>query len=295
MYDATLSTTEPAAKANYAPQGTNTISKGDTVIGLAKLATLLGVTLPIQAGMTDVEFAVKRLHPGETLFRAGDEFESLYVVHSGFLKTVCVDGSGNEQVLAFPMRGDAIGVDGFDRGHYASDAMALDTCRVIVVPFRRIAALAGRIPGAEHLVYSIFNHELVHRQNMVRMLGMLNAEARVAALLLDLSERFGKLGCSKSAFILRMSRQELGSYLGIKLETVSRALSAFAASGLIDVRRRDLVLNDVQALRRKIDAPNAKECPQRPRHQARALGEKNLYRRISTGRSLRPAQSGPAT
>jgi CRP/FNR family transcriptional regulator, anaerobic regulatory protein len=270
MYDANVLSMESASEGNCASPCTNAVSHGGTVVGLAELAKLLGVTLPAPAGITDIEFAVKRLHPGETLCRAGDDFEALYVVRSGFLKTVCVDGSGNEQVLAFPMRGDAIGVDGFDRGQYASDAVALESCHVIVVPFRRIAALAERVPGVERFIYSIFNHELVHRQNMVRLLGMMNAEARVAAFLLDLSERFGGLGCSKSSFILRMSRQDLGSYLGIKLETVSRALSAFAALRLIDVSRRELVLNDVQALRRKLDAPAAKECSQRPRHQSRA-------------------------
>jgi len=268
MYEANVVNMQPADEGNCAPC-TNSVSHAGSVVGLAELAKLLGVALQTPGGMTDVEFAVRRLHPGETLCRAGDDFEALYVVRSGFLKTVCVDGSGNEQVLAFPMRGDAVGVDGFDRGKYAADAVALDSCHVIVVPFRRIAALAGRIPGVERLIYSIFNHELVHRQNMVRLLGMMNAEARVAAFLLDLSERFGSLGCSKSSFILRMSRQELGRYLGIKLETVSRALSAFAALGLIDVSRRELVLNDLQALRRKLDAPAAKDCAQRPRHQAR--------------------------
>ena len=264
MHDAKVLSIESAGKGNNPPQCADTIYHGATVVGLAELAKLLDVALQIPAGMTDIEFAVKRLRPGETLCRAGEEFESFYIVRSGFLKTVCVDGSGNEQVLGFPMRGDAIGVDGFDRGYYAADAVALDSCHVIVLPFRRITTLAGRIPGLERLVYSIFNHELVHKQNMVRLLGMLNAEARVAALLLDLSERFGKLGCSKSAFILRMSRQELGSYLGIKLETVSRALSAFAALGLIDVNRRELVLNDVPALRRKIESRPAKEV-ERPR------------------------------
>ncbi len=149
------------------------------------------------------------------------------------------------------------------QGLYTADAIALESCHVIIVPFERIAGLAHRISGIERLIYAIFNRELVHRQNMVRLLGMLNAEARVAAFLLDLSERSGRLGCSKSSFILRMTRQELGSYLGIKLETVSRALSAFAASGLMDVSRREVVLNDVEELRRRLDSSTAKELGRR--------------------------------
>ncbi|MEO8132672.1 MAG: helix-turn-helix domain-containing protein [Betaproteobacteria bacterium] len=258
-----------AAMCRSAP-GIAPVSHGRVVVGLPELAELLGIALDMPAGMGDIEFAVRRLQPGEALCRAGDEFDAFYVVRSGFLKTVSLDGSGNEQVLAFPMRGEAVGVDGFDRGYYTADAVALDSCHVIIVPFPRIAGLAARIPGIERIVYAIFNHELVHRQNMVRLLGMFNAEARVAAFLLDLSERFGRLGCSKSSFMLRMTRQELGSYLGIKLETVSRALSAFAASGLMDVSRRELVLNDVDGLRRKIEAPATNDCARQVARKAPA-------------------------
>ena len=241
------------------------VSHNWAIVGLSELAPMLGFPIDVPAGMADLEFPVRRLRPGETLCRAGDEFEALYIVRSGFLKTVSLDGAGNEQVLAFPMRGDAIGVDGFDQGHYTADAIALESCHVVSVPFIRIARLGRLIPGIERLIYSLFNRELVHRQNMVRLLGMLNAEARVAAFLLDLSERFGRLGCSRSSFVLRMTREELGSYLGIKLETVSRVLSAFAASGLMDVSRRDVVLNDVDELRRKFESPTEKEPARRTR------------------------------
>jgi CRP/FNR family transcriptional regulator len=257
------------------------VSHNWAVVGLSEIAAMFSVAIGVPAGMAEVEFPVRRLQPGETLCRAGDEFEALYVVRSGFLKTVSLDDAGNEQVLAFPMRGDAIGVDGFDQGHYTADAIALDTCHVIIVPFVRIAGLGSRIPGIERLIYSIFNRELVHRQNMVRLLGMLNAEARVAAFLLDLSERFGRLGCSKSSFVLRMTRQELGSYLGIKLETVSRALSAFAASGMMDVSRREVVLNDVQGLRHKLESPTAKDLARRTSHQ-RALASMPSTARVAS-------------
>ena len=252
-----------------------------TAVGLSEIAAMFEVPIEVPAGMAEVEFPVRRLQPGETLCRAGDEFEALYVVRSGFLKTVSLDGAGNEQVLAFPMRGDAIGVDGFDQGHYTADAIALESCHVIIVPFVRIAGLGRRIPGIERLIYAIFNRELVHRQNMVRLLGMLNAEARVAAFLLDLSERSGRLGCSRSSFVLRMTRQELGSYLGIKLETVSRALSAFAAAGLMDVSRREVVLNDVEELRRRLDSPTAKDLARRGSPQ-RAVGARPSSVRLAS-------------
>lgn len=282
MYDSDIANIGSTYHAVSPPVSPHTaVPHNWAIVGLSEIAAMFGVPIDVPAGMAEVEFQVRRLQPGETLCRAGDEFEALYVVRSGFLKTVCLDGSGNEQVLAFPMRGDAIGVDGFDQGHYTADAIALDTCHVIIVPFVRIAGLGSRIPGIERLIYSIFNRELVHRQNMVRLLGMLNAEARVAAFLLNLSERFGRLGCSKSSFVLRMTRQELGSYLGIKLETVSRALSAFAASGMMDVSRREVVLNDVAGLRRKLESPTAKDLVRRIRHQS-AVGSRPSSARVAS-------------
>ena len=268
MYDSNFVSLESTGHAACLPVSLHrAASHNGASVGLSELAPMLGVPIDVPAGMADVDFPVRRLRPGETLCRAGDEFEALYIVRSGFLKTVSLDGAGNEQVLAFPMRGDAIGVDGFDLGHYTADAIALESCHVIVVPFARIAGPGRLIPGIERLIYSLFNRELVHRQNMVRLLGMFNAEARVAAFLLDLSERCGRLGCSRSSFVLRMTRQELGSYLGIKLETVSRALSAFAASGLMDVSRREVVLNDIEELRRKLESPAEKEPARRTSHQ----------------------------
>lgn len=282
MYDSdfvSIGSTDQAASPPVS--GHAAVSHNWAIVGLSEITAMLGVPIDVPAGMAEVEFPVQRLQPGETLCRAGDEFEALYVVRSGFLKTVSLDGAGNEQVLAFPMRGDAIGVDGFDQGYYTADAIALDTCHVIIVPFARIAGLGHRIPGIERLIYSIFNRELVHRQSMVRLLGMLNAEARVAAFLLDLSERFGRLGCSRSSFVLRMTRQELGSYLGIKLETVSRALSAFAASGMMDVSRREVVLNDVEGLRRRLESPTEKDLARRTSHQ-RAVGSMPSSARVAS-------------
>jgi len=243
-------------------------------VTLAELAALLGQPDTTAAADAGITFPIRRLKPGETLCRAGDEFEALYVVRSGFLKSVSVDATGNEQVMAFPMRGDVIGLGSLEPGHYTADAIALDTYHVVVVSFERITNLGHRIPAIERLMYSIFSRELARRQDMIRLLGMLSAEARVATFLLDLSRRFALLGCSRSSFVLRMTREELGSYLGIKLETVSRALSAFAASGLIEVDRREVALKDTQGLRAILE-PQGEDCGRRVRH-ARACGSPAL-------------------
>jgi CRP/FNR family transcriptional regulator, anaerobic regulatory protein len=226
---------------------------------LDELAAILGAPETANAACADVVFRVRRLKPGETLCRAGDAFEALYAVRSGFLKIVSVDTTGNEQVMAFPMRGDVVGLGSFEAGRYPADAVALDVCDVVAISFDRIIDLGHRIHGIERLMYTVFGRELVRRQDMIRLLGMLGAEARVATFLLDLSKRYGQLGCSRSVLVLRMTRKELGSYLGITLETVSRTLSAFAAAGLIAVDRREVTLLDAAGLRDILDPAGERE------------------------------------
>ena len=224
-----------------------------TSVSLSDLAATLGATVSAERDLADVTFPVRRFKPGETLHRAGDKFSAIYVIRSGFFKTVSVDASGAELVLAFPMGGDVIGLDGLDPGQYIADVVALDTSHVAVVPFARLAHLGREHPCVARLLYSVFSRELVRNHGMVWLLGTLSAEARLAVFLLDLSERFGRLGYSRASFALRMTRQEMGSYLGIKLETVSRTFSAFAAAGLIAVHRKAVTLRDLAGLRRIVE------------------------------------------
>lgn len=240
-----------------------------------ELATILGEPDDITSVDADVTFPVHHLKPGETLCRAGEEFEALYVVRSGFLKLVSVDATGNEQVTAFPMRGEVIGLGSVETGVYTADAIALDTCHVVVLTFERFLALGKRTSGVERLMYSMFSREITRRENTICLLGMLSAEARVAAFLLDTSRRFGQIGCSRSSFVLRMTREELGSYLGIKLETVSRALSSFAAMGLIAVDRREVTLQDAQGLRSILE-PHGVEGVRARSRQRRTAGSLEL-------------------
>jgi len=184
---------------------------------------------------------------------AGDKFHSLYVVRSGCFKTVYTDFSGSEQVLGFPMCGDLMGADGIDCGHYSSTAISLDTSEVVIVPLTSLARLVVECPSLEALLYRVLSRELVRVQNMAWTLGTLGAEGRVAAFLLGLSARLGALGYSRSSFNLRMTRQEIGSYLGLKLETVSRALSALNTAGFIQVHQRSIDIVDADALQGVID------------------------------------------
>jgi CRP/FNR family transcriptional regulator len=218
-------------------------------VSLADLARLVGSDLDIDRRVADEVFAVRRLAPGETLYRAGDRFDAIYIVRSGFCKTVALDAAGEELVLNFPMAGDVIGLDGVDEGRYAADVTAIDMSSVAVVPFAQLARLGRESATVDRLLYSIFSRELVRQRNMMRLLNTLTAEARLATFLLELAERFGRLGYSRTSFALRMTRAEIGSYLGMKLETVSRMFSAFAAAGIVAVDRKQIVLHDPMALR----------------------------------------------
>lgn len=199
----------------------------------------------------DADFAFQHVQfkSGQRIHTIGQPFDMLYIVNSGFLKTVMIDESGNEQVLSFPMKGDLFGIDGIHSKHYTSEAVALSSCDIILVPFKKFTSLGRSHPELETAIYSVMSRELVREQAMVSMLGSLSAEARVARFLVSLSDRFGAMGYSNKEFNLRMTRHEIGSYLGLTLETVSRTFSAFNEIGLIAVDQRAICINDIGALR----------------------------------------------
>jgi CRP/FNR family transcriptional regulator len=246
-------------------------------VSVRDLTRLLHIDCPDDAWLARTIFALRRVHEGESLVRAGDKFHSLYVVRSGCFKTVYTDFSGSEQVLGFPMSGDLMGADGIDSGHYSSTAISLDTSEVVIVPLTSLVRLAYECPKLEALLYRVLSRELVRVQNMAWALGTLGAEGRVAAFLLALSTRLGALGYSRYSFNLRMTRQEIGSYLGLQLETVSRALSALNSSGVIQVHQRSVDIVDADALRCVIDpaASVAAQIASRPGPVSSQIGTGN--------------------
>ncbi len=216
---------------------------------LKELCDLLRI--PTTVSINDEEFLFQHVQfkTGQRIHTIGQPFDTLYVVHSGFLKTVLIDEFGNEQVLSFPMKGDMFGVDGIHTKRYASEAVALSNCDLILLPFKKFTSLGRVHAELEHAMYSVMSRELVREQGMVSMLGALSAEARVARFLVSLSERFAEMGYSSKLFNLRMTRHEIGSYLGLTLETVSRTLSAFNEIGLISVDQRSIAIKDLDALK----------------------------------------------
>jgi CRP/FNR family transcriptional regulator len=216
---------------------------------LKEVCDLLRVTAAVPAHTEELLFQHVQFKTGQRVHTIGQAFDSLYIVNSGFLKTVLIDDFGNEQVLCFPMRGDMFGIDGIHTRHYASEAVALSDCDVILVPFKKLLGLSRVYIELETVMYEVISRELGREQAMINMLGGLSAEARVARFLMSLADRFAAMGYSSKEFNLRMTRQEIGSYLGMTLETVSRTLSAFNELGLITVDQRMIGIKGAEALK----------------------------------------------
>lgn len=184
----------------------------------------------------------RRLKKGDFLFRNGDGFDSLFVVRTGFLKTVIASHDGRDQVTGFFMSGELIGMDGICTHSHSCDAVALEDSEVCELPFGYMEALSKEIPSIQTHFFRLMSREIVRDQGVMLLLGNMRAEERIAAFLLNLSQRLHHRGFAANDFILRMSREEIGSYLGLKLETVSRTLSRFHQEGLIMVEHKHIRL-----------------------------------------------------
>ena len=216
---------------------------------LKEVCELLQLPAYAFAGEEDVLFQHVQFKTGQRIHTIGQQFDMLYIVNSGFLKTSLIDDSGNEHVLGFPMKGDMFGMDGIHGMQHTTEATALSSCDIILIPFKTLTTLGRKHPELELALFSAMSRELVREQSMVSMLGSLSSEARVARFLVHLSERFSRLGYSGKQFNLRMTRQEIGSYLGLTLETVSRTFSAFNRIGLIAIDQRAVEIKDAAALK----------------------------------------------
>ena len=195
----------------------------------------------------------RKVASGQALFRAGDRFDAVFVVWTGFFKTILSSTQGCEQVMGFQMAGELIGLGGIDTGRHEVDAVALENSQVCVVPFTELEALGREVPRLQRQLHRIMSHQIAFNHNVMLLLGSMYAEERVAAFLLDLTHRLQARGYSASTVLLRMSREEIGSFLGLTLETVSRTLSKLQSSGQLSVRQRQIRINDPAALQQLID------------------------------------------
>jgi CRP/FNR family transcriptional regulator len=147
------------------------------------------------------------------------------------------------------MLGDIIGLDGIGTDRHGCQAVALEDTEVCVMPFERLEELARSVPQLQHNLHQFLAREITRDHGVMLLLGSMRAEERLASFLLNLSERYRRRGYSSSEFVLRMTREEIGSYLGLKLETVSRLFSRFQDEGLIQVQGRAVKIVDMAAMR----------------------------------------------
>ena len=191
----------------------------------------------------------RRLKKGESIFHCGDRFAALYAVRSGSCKVTVPTEDGREQVSGYHIMGDIMGFDGIGSGRHGGQATALEDTEVCEIPFDHLEDLCQRLAPLQHNLHRLLSREVSRDENLLLVLGTMKAEERVASFLLELSERYRQRGYSSTEFVLRMTRNEIGSYLGLTLETVSRAFSTLQQRGAIKVRKRAVQLVDLTVLK----------------------------------------------
>ena len=236
-------------------------------VNLAHLKTacstcnLRELCLPVGLDRSEVEsldalvYTRKKVKRGEALFRGGDPFTSLYAIRSGFFKSRVASEDGRDQVTGFQMAGELMGIDGIGADRHGCDAVALEDSEVCVIPYTRLQELAQKFEALQRHFHKVMSREIVRDHGVMLLLGSMRAEERLASFLLNLSQRFTARGYSASEFILRMTREEIGSFLGLKLETVSRAFSKFQQEGLISVQQKHVRIADIAGLKKIIGQP----------------------------------------
>ncbi len=216
---------------------------------LRELCLPMGLTTDELTSLDTLVSMRRAVRKGEALFRHGDDFISLYAIRTGMFKTRVTSLDGRDQVTGFQMAGEIMGLDGIGTSQHACDALALEDAEVCVIPYARLSELAQQIPSLQRHFHRLMSREIVREHGVMLLLGGMRAEERVAAFLLNLTQRMQARGFSAREIVLRMTREEIGSFLGLKLETVSRTFSRLADEGLIEVQQRHVRIADAEALR----------------------------------------------
>jgi CRP/FNR family transcriptional regulator, anaerobic regulatory protein len=216
---------------------------------------LAGICLPIALEATDIDkldSIIQRGRPlrkGEHAYRENTPFTSVYAVRSGTLKAYRVTDDGQEQVTGFYFPGEILGMDGISKNRHASSAKALETAAICEIPFERLGDLSTRIPSLQRHFFQLMSQEIADDQQLITLLGKNSAEQRIAALLVSISARNARRRLSATSFRLSMSRTDIGNYLGLTVETVSRVFSRFQKNSLLAVDNKEITILDIDALR----------------------------------------------
>ena len=228
------SSDNPSSKCSVCVLGQFCLPVGVTPSDISKIDTLVKERVHLQKG--------------ENLYRHGDPLSSVYSVRFGTLKTEYCLEDGRQQVIGFHLPGEIVGLDGIGEGQYQSNAIAVEESEVCIIRYEEFEDLARQIPVLQQQFHRILSRELTQDQRHLLSLGSMRAEERLAAFLLNLSQRLAARGYLNHEYDLPMSRVEIASYLGIQIETVSRMLSRFAESGLIQIKQRHIKLIDMDGL-----------------------------------------------
>ena len=224
---------------------------------LQELCMPLGLNKDELDRIDDIVATRRKIKRGSILFRNGEKFTNLFAIRTGFFKTCVASEDGRDQVTGFQMAGEVIGLDGIVNDFHTCDAVALEDAEVCVMPFDRIEELSREINTLQRHVHKIMSREIVREHGVMLLLGSMRAEERLATFLLNLVQRLHARGFSQSELILRMTREEIGSYLGLKLETVSRTFSKFVEEGIVEVKQRHVRILKTDALSEIV---NTKAC-----------------------------------
>ena len=216
---------------------------------LRELCLPFGLSLEELERLDDLISTRRKIRRGDHLYRAGDQFDAIYAIRSGFFKTDVLLEDGRDQVTGFQMAGELLGLDGISTEHHTCNAIALEDSEICAIPFSRLESLSREIHTLQHHFHKVMSREIVRDHGVMMLLGTMRAEERLAAFLLNLSQRFTARGFSHAEFYLRMTREEIGSYLGLKLETVSRAFSKFQEEGHIAVQQKHIRILNVNGLK----------------------------------------------
>jgi len=215
---------------------------------------LNSICLPISLHIDDVEKLNqiiqrgKPLQKGDYLYRAGDAFDSVYAIRSGAVKALTISDRGEEQVTGFYLPGEVVGMDGIANNCYTNSVIALETASVCEIPFNRMEELSIKIPSLQRHFFQLMSREITQDQQIITLLSKSSAEERIAALLLSISSRNSRRQLSAAAFRLPMSRTDIGNYLGLTIETVSRIFSRLQQQSVIEVDKKEIHITNMDGL-----------------------------------------------
>jgi len=226
--------------------------------------------LPLGLDIGDIDkldSIIKRSRPlqkGEHLFNGGEEFTSIYAVRSGSIKTFSESEEGDEQITGLYLPGELLGLDAIHENIHPCSAIALETTSLCEIPFNTLENLSTKIPELHHQLFRIMSKEIANDQSLLMLMAQKSAEEKLAAFLVNLSSRLKQRNFSETEFNLSMSRKDIGNYLGLTIETISRTFSRFQSEGLLSTQRKYVnihKLNELKILAGLSNSCTKTECP----------------------------------